>query len=167
MKRLLIDMERVIGCRDFGALVQCEYLYHRQNEGELALLEFAEFAVYCRQCQEAFCVKACPKEALEKQGNGTIKRYNMRCVGCQSCTLACPFGTILPSVMNYISPKCDFCLNRLREDGSFTPLCVKPAPDGTLQLVEEDRGIQEGKEFAIDDYLVVKVPNWRFKESRA
>ena len=59
--------------------------YHPDNDGVLSLREFATYAVICRQCELANCVEACPKEALEQQPDGTLKRYNLRCIACRSC----------------------------------------------------------------------------------
>ena len=131
-------------------------MFHRQNDGLFSLLEVAEFASYCRQCKDAFCVTACPKNALEHQENGTIKRYNMRCVGCKSCALACPFGTIFPEVINYISAKCDFCLKQLEKDADYTPACAKTAPPGTLQMMEIRNEDPENHIYFLGDNIAVK-----------
>ncbi|MBN1482950.1 4Fe-4S dicluster domain-containing protein [candidate division KSB1 bacterium] len=165
MKRLLIDIPALMAENGKVKDIQCEYLYHRKNAGFFDLLEVAEFASYCRQCKDAFCVAACPKEALERQESGTIKRYNMRCVGCKSCILACPFGTIFPEVINYVTTKCDFCLNQLKEDPDYTPLCVKTAPSGTFQMVEIDEKPEEFIFYA-GEHLAVKSPSWLQKEGK-
>lgn len=166
MKKLFIDIPAFINSEVSGNQIECEYLFHRKNNGTLSLLEIAEFAVYCRQCKEAFCVGACPKEALEHQDNGTIKRYNMRCVGCRSCVLACPFGTIFPEVINYISSKCDFCLNQVEDNFNYTPLCVKTAPKEVFSVKEMDSEKPEENIFFAGKHLAVKSYNWRFKEER-
>ena len=81
LKKLLIDVPALLETNGRLKEIQCEYMFHRQNDGVFSLLEVAEFGAYCRQCKEAFCITACPNNALEHQSNGTIKRYNMRCVG--------------------------------------------------------------------------------------
>ena len=166
MKKLFIDMEELLLNKEKIADIQCEYLYHVHNRGEFSLLEVAEFSVYCRQCQNSHCVKACPKEALERQSNHLIKRYNMRCIGCKSCVLACPFGTIFPEVINYVTSKCDYCLSQLKNNKNHIPLCVKTAPPKTFQMVEKDAENPAENEFFVGDHLVVKTPNWRAKENR-
>jgi len=165
MKRLFIDIPALIQSGVSAEDIQCEYFYHRRNPGQFSLLEIAEFAVYCRQCTDAFCVLACPKEALERQDSGMVKRYNMRCVGCKSCVLACPFGTIFPEVINYISAKCDFCLNQLQANPDYEPSCVKSAPKGTFSMreVEEDPKQQV---YLYGDHLAIKSPHWRRKEDK-
>lgn len=70
MKRLFIDLE--VCNKHPGVAVPCSYFYHPDNKGVISLREIATFAIICRQCDEAPCVKSCPQDALEKQGDGTI-----------------------------------------------------------------------------------------------
>jgi ferredoxin len=71
MKRLFIDIPQLLRAGDSIKSISCEYLFHRTNDGHFSLLEVAEFASYCRQCLDAFCVLACPVEALERTPSGT------------------------------------------------------------------------------------------------
>ena len=165
MKKLYIDVPALINSAVEAGAIECEYGFHRNNQGVTFLLEVAEFSAYCRQCPEAFCVLSCPKEALERQDTGVVKRYNMRCVGCKSCILACPFGTIFPEVINYLSSNCDFCLNQLNENPDYIPACVKTAPKDTLQMKEIAEKIEDYI-FYVGEHLAVKSPSWRQKEGR-
>jgi Fe-S-cluster-containing dehydrogenase component len=166
MKKLFIDVTNLRKSDTPLENIKCEYLFHDDNRGIFSLLEVAEFAVYCRQCKDAFCVSACPREALEHQENGTIKRYNMRCVGCKSCVLACPFGTIFPEVLNYISSKCDNCLNQLEEAPGYTPACVLTAPKNSFSMVEINHDDSDKNIFLVGEHLAVKSHNWRKREGR-
>lgn len=166
IKKLFIDIPALLESGTSAESIECSYIYHRNNSGQFSLIEIAEFSVYCRQCKEAFCVDACPKEALEHQKNGMIKRYNMRCVGCKSCVLACPFGTIFPEVINYVTSKCDYCLNQLNKNEDFIPACVRTAPEGTLTIKEiESENPKEHIYFA-GEYLAVRSQNWLKKEAK-
>lgn len=166
MKRLFIDIPALLESDGSAEEIECEYMFHRGNPGHFSLLEVAEFAVYCRQCKDAFCVAACPKEALERLDSGMIKRYNMRCVGCKSCVLACPFGTIFPEVINYITAKCDYCLNQLKEDPNYEPLCVKTAPPGTFEIREIENEEPENDIYFYGEHLAIKSQHWRKKEDK-
>lgn len=166
MKRLFIDIPALIESGVDPEKIECEYLYHRSNNGPFSLIEVAEFAAYCRQCKEAFCVLACPVEALEHQADGVIKRYNMRCVGCKSCVLACPFGTIFPNVINYVSSTCDFCLNQLKENSDYIPLCAKTAPEGTISMIDIAAEKPDEDIYFSGEHLAIKSPNWRHKEGK-
>ncbi|HDN58883.1 MAG: 4Fe-4S ferredoxin [Candidatus Neomarinimicrobiota bacterium] len=167
MKKLLIDIPALIESGKSVEDIKCEYFYHRDNPGQFSLLEVAEFAVYCRQCKDAFCVLACPKEALEKMENGLVKRYNMRCVGCKSCILACPFGTIFPEVINYITAKCDYCLEQLKSNPDYVPLCVKTSPNGAFKMVDIEKEDPENNLFFYGEHLAIKSHSWRHKEDKA
>ena len=167
MKRLFIDIPALIESGVSGNDIDCEYFYHRKNPGALSLLAFAEFAVYCRQCKAAFCIDVCPKDALEHAENGMIKRHPMRCVGCKSCVLACPFGTIFPETINYITAKCDMCLEKLQDDPEFVPQCAKSAPDGTMVMKEIEKENPEDNLYFVGDHLAIKSHHWRQKEDKA
>ncbi len=166
LKRLFIDIPALLASGVPADRIECEYMFHRVNPGVFSLLEVAEFAAYCRQCKEAFCVIACPKEALERQADGTVKRYNMRCVGCKSCVLACPFGTIFPEVINYVTAKCDLCLNQLTEDPDYVPLCAKTAPPGTFVMKDIPEEDPKNYVYFAGERLAVRSPSWRSKEGR-
>jgi Fe-S-cluster-containing dehydrogenase component len=165
MNKLYIDIPALINSGVDTGAIDCEYGYHRNNDGVASIMEVAEFAAYCRQCPEAFCVESCPKEALERLDSGVVKRYNMRCVGCKSCILACPFGTIFPEVINYLSSKCDFCLTQLNDNPDYIPACAKTAPAETFQMKEVNED-PDNYIFNVGEHLAVKSPSWRQKEGR-
>jgi Fe-S-cluster-containing dehydrogenase component len=165
LKRLLVDIPALIDSGVEVDQIECEYLFHRKNKGPTSVVEVAEFASFCRQCKDAFCVTACPKDALEHLDTGVIKRWNMRCVGCKSCVIACPFGTIFPEAINYISSKCDFCLSKLNDNPDYEPVCVKTAPDGTMTMLMLE-GEKENNVLFVGDHLAVRSPNWLKKEGK-
>lgn len=165
LKKLYIDIPVLMNSNIDAQEIDCEYMFHRKNNGSFSLIEVVEFSAYCRQCKEAFCIDACPKEALEHQPNGMIKRYNMRCVGCKSCVLACPFGTIFPEVINYITSKCDYCLNQLEQNPDYEPACVKTAPTNSL-LMKEVQEDHKKNIFFIGNHLAVRTPSWLNKEDK-
>jgi Fe-S-cluster-containing dehydrogenase component len=115
--------------------VQCSYKHHPGNKGFDALLEMVRFALICRRCESAPCVKACPQGALEKVPSktndaGVLERANMLCTGCGTCAIACPFGTIYTDLIPYPSSVCDVCRGRL--DPGEKPLCVQTCTDGSV-----------------------------------
>jgi Fe-S-cluster-containing dehydrogenase component len=167
MKRLFIDIPVILESGIAADSIKCEYMFHRKNNGQFSLLEVVEFSAYCRQCKEAFCVDACPKEALEHQESGLIKRYNMRCVGCKSCILACPFGTIFPEVINYVTSKCDYCLNQLEDNPDYQPACVKTSPENAFVMKEIEKEDSAKHIFFVGEHLAVRTPSWLNKEGRA
>ena len=165
LKRLYIDIPVLMNSNVDMQEINCEYMFHQKNHGAFSLLEVAQFSAYCRQCKEAFCIDACPKEALEHRENGMIKRYNMRCVGCKSCVLACPFGTIFPEVINYVTSKCDYCLNQLEQNPDYEPACAQTAPTNSLVMKEV---VEDHKQniFCVGNHLAVRTPSWLNKEGK-
>lgn len=161
IRRLFLDLERCRECRECTA--QCAYYYHPENQGILFLREKAELFLTCRHCEEAPCVKVCPAEALEKQSNGALKRYNLRCVSCKSCCFACPFGVLLPELVSYKTSMCDYCVDQLSE--KEVPLCVETCSQEAIQygFIEPD---SEKQWILLDDHCVVHWIPWYAMEKK-
>ena len=155
MKRLFIDLEICSKCPE--CVIRCSYFYHPGNNGITSLREYASFVLYCRQCEEAPCVDSCYHDALEKQPDGVLKRYNFRCTSCKSCVWACPFGTIYPEVIPYVNSKCDYCIGRA--NGS-PPECVPTCPYKAVEFRDSLVEKPEENIFFIGDNLAVKSRKW-------
>lgn len=88
-------------------------------------------AMTCRFCEDAPCVKTCPRDALtQSEENGVIIVNEARCDGCGWCVPACPYGGIAvhpdkPSVLT-----CDLC--------NGEPKCIEFCPEEALELVSGD-----------------------------
>ncbi len=139
--KLIIDLARSRLQGESG--VECSYGNHPENRGFDSLLEMVRFALICRRCKGAPCIAACPNDALEKVqqragDEGVLKRYTMRCTGCGTCAVACPFGTIYTDLVPYPSSVCDVCRGRL-EPGE-KPLCVQTCDDGSIDYGERPKG---------------------------
>lgn len=159
-KSLFIDLDICSACPK--CVVQCSYPYHPGNNGITSLRELATFGLICRQCDIAPCVASCPKEALEKQKDGVLKRYNMRCISCKSCSLACPFGTIYPELLPLMVSGCDYCLGRLNTP---VPVCVSTCPYNALKYEEVEENLAASI-FRWSDNLVVKSYKWIKEEAK-
>ena len=136
--------------------VNCDNLAHPGNNGITQLREQATFAHYCRKCEDQACLSACPVDALEKTEEGLIERANLLCIGCDSCTIACPFGTIYTEFFPFLTDSCDLCGERKGE-----PSCISSCPYGALKSVP--RGHEpEGKNWhQLRDGLLVHVESWQ------
>lgn len=153
MKKLFIDYDRLLTCK---CDIKCSYRYHPENDGISFLKEEIAFLFACRRCEDNPCINACPNEALKKE-NGVVKRSNFLCISCKSCSLACPFGTILPDIIPYLTSKCDVCINRLGENQ--VPLCVESCECGAIKFIDEEEF--KGKENIYEfDNVIVKVFNY-------
>lgn len=159
MKKVFIDLDLLDGFEEKGDLdIQCSYPYHPGNDGVTSLRELGAYAVICRQCESPNCVTSCPTEALEKDAEGILRRYNMRCTSCKSCALACPFGTIYPEAVPLFASRCDYCIDRLAP--GEVPLCVKTSPDGAIQYIDIEPDESQDTH-GVGDHLVVKCKVWK------
>lgn len=154
-KRLFIDLTKCDGCEE--CTVQCEYFYQPEatEHGILALRELATFAVVCRRCEEPNCAAACRFEALERQKEGMMKRYNMRCVSCKSCAHACPFGTIYPELVPFYTATCDYCLQGDEDE----PACIVKCEKDALSFREVEESADE-EIYVLSEHLAVHAPKW-------
>jgi len=94
--------------------------------------ETARFVPYtCTQCAEAWCLKACPVDAITVNTATGAKEVNAAtCVGCKVCTIACPFGTINYSATTGKVTKCDLC--------GGDPACAAACPTGAITYVDAE-----------------------------
>jgi len=119
------------------------------------LREYATFALYCRQCEEAPCVSACYHDALEKQSDGILKRYKMRCSSCKSCSIACPFGTIFPEFIPYLDSRCDYCVGQTLQ----LPECVLSCPYKAIEVKEIEEDVKKDIYF-VGESLAAHSRKW-------
>lgn len=88
-------------------------------------------AMTCRFCEDAPCIKACPRDALtQSEENGVIKVNEVKCDGCGWCVQACPYGGIAVHPDKRSVLVCDLC------DGK--PQCIEFCPEEALGLVTSD-----------------------------
>lgn len=95
-------------------------------------LDTLSVPVMCHQCENAPCVGACPVGALS-MGDERVEADDSRCIGCQSCVVACPFGVInIASAKNQSTTivKCDLCHGRERG-----PACIDVCPTSALSKI--------------------------------
>ena len=98
----------------------------------------------CMHCADAPCVVACPTGCLFKDIQTGFTVYDAsRCIGCRSCSMACPFGAPKFGHDGKMA-KCDGCIERIRH--GMEPACTRVCPTGALKCFTEseyDRLINE------------------------
>jgi Fe-S-cluster-containing hydrogenase component 2 len=97
----------------------------------------------CTQCAEAWCMHACPVEAITRNpATGAMEVSEATCVGCKVCTIACPFGTVNYDPDSGKVIKCDLC--------GGEPQCAEACPTGAITYVDSAwTGYQRMQEWAM------------------
>jgi carbon-monoxide dehydrogenase iron sulfur subunit len=94
------------------------------------------FALACRFCEDAKCVKACPEKALSQcEKTGIIMVKEKQCKGCDWCVQACEHGGITIHSDTGKAITCDLC------EGE--PKCVEYCPEEALELVSTDEDAEK------------------------
>ncbi|MCM8820068.1 MAG: hypothetical protein NC925_04655 [Candidatus Omnitrophica bacterium] len=158
MKKIFIDLEKCLLCQ--SCVVNCSYFYHPENNGIINLQELATFSLICRRCEEAPCTNSCYHNALKKDKDGILKRSNYLCTSCKSCSIACPFGTILVDFLVYLDSKCDFCIKTQRF------LCVESCPYGAVEIKDIEKEDIEAGIFFVSQNLAVHTNKKWFSDDR-
>ncbi len=152
-KRVVVDLD--VMRQNPDEEFRCVYLYHPANRGVATLREIAAFEMFCRKCELACCIESCPKAALEKDDSGVVRRANLRCVGCMSCSRACPFGTIMEEALAFHAAGCDYCESL---GAGATPGCVEACTSGALEyreVAEDEEGV-----VLVGERMAVKGARW-------
>lgn len=141
-KRIVLDLDRCTGCRACAAA--CHAGHNEQTNLVAGIVaDVAVLPVHCRHCERPACAAACPRGALYQDASGFVRRSELLCVGCHTCSIACPFGAIPDALTRHVTPKCDLCVDRVLAGG--IPRCVATCTSGALSFVElqESAGSQE------------------------
>ena len=117
-----------------------------QPAGEMAV------PLNCRHWDDAPCATVCPSGAPSRPNDAEPVLVDQdKCIGCEYCVQACPFGVIvLAKNIGTESPvdtkaviKCDLCVDRVAE--GLQPACVSSCPVGALAFEEADTGAREAR----------------------
>jgi len=87
----------------------------------------------CHHCADPACANGCPTLAYEKEADtGIVRHLDDQCIGCQYCTLTCPYEVPKYNARIGIVRKCDMCQSRLREGEA--PACVQACPNEAIKI---------------------------------
>jgi Fe-S-cluster-containing hydrogenase component 2 len=87
-----------------------------------------DVVVACRNCDQAWCIEACPEDAIRRNPKGIVIVDTKKCRGCGACVEACPFGAIFLHPDTQKAIKCVTC-----------GFCTKYCPVDTLRIVTDEQ----------------------------
>lgn len=139
-KCLVINLDRCTGCD--SCIVSCKFenhlplgtFYNRVMQvgptGSYPNVERYNLPVQCQQCTHARCVEVCPTGASYRDSeSGIVLVDESKCIGCQYCLYACPYGVRTFSEADGVARKCTLC-QHLTANGAAEPACVRNCPGG-------------------------------------
>ena len=85
-------------------------------------VEMYYLPVQCQHCEDPECVKVCPTGASHKLEDGTVQIDKSKCIGCQFCAMACPYGVRYLNEEERVVEKCTLCEQITAQGG--LPQCV-------------------------------------------
>ena len=134
---ILTDLNRCVGC--LGCSVACKVVNGVEigsfwnkvlrigpfPDGEGA--QFPDVYTYflpvtCQHCENPACVKVCPTGASQKLPDGTVQIDKEKCIGCQFCAMACPYGVRYLNETERVVEKCTLCEQKIAQ--GELPQCV-------------------------------------------
>ncbi|HET7274852.1 MAG TPA: 4Fe-4S dicluster domain-containing protein [Longimicrobiaceae bacterium] len=142
-----IDPNRCIGCNAcVQACAECD-THKGQSLIQLDYLDRSSSTqtvpIVCMHCDQPTCAEVCPADAIKRTEDGVVQSARKpRCIACNNCVLACPFGIPkMNSEMNLMM-KCDLCYDRTSVGSK--PMCASVCPSqalfyGTREEVERLR----------------------------
>ncbi len=87
----------------------------------------------CHHCLEPACLEGCPVLAYDKHPEtGIVRHLDDQCIGCQYCTMKCPYDVPKYSHRLGIVRKCDMCTDRLAVGEA--PACVQACPHEAIVI---------------------------------
>jgi Fe-S-cluster-containing dehydrogenase component len=87
----------------------------------------------CLHCEDALCVTVCPTGASYKRvEDGIVLVDTDKCIGCQLCSWACPYGARELDENAGVMRKCTLCIDRIYDEklppAEREPACVATCP---------------------------------------
>lgn len=130
-----VDPSRCIGCEAcVHACSECD-----THKGvSLIHLDYVDrnhttqtIPMVCMHCDSPTCAEVCPADAIKKTGDGVVlSARKPRCIACENCVLACPFGVPKVKTEFNLMMKCDMCYDRTSQ--GLKPMCATVCPSQAL-----------------------------------
>ena len=134
-RHFYLDPARCIGC---NACVQACSECDTHKGVSMIQLDFVDRArstqtvpVVCMHCDQPTCAEVCPADAIKRTEDGVVQTARKaRCIACNNCVLACPFGVPKMNTGMGLMMKCDMCYDRTSV--GLKPMCASVCPSQAL-----------------------------------
>jgi Fe-S-cluster-containing dehydrogenase component len=130
-----IDAGRCIGCQAcVQACTECD-THKGQSMIQLDVVDRHHspqtVPVVCMHCDSPTCAEVCPADAIKRTEDGIVQTARKpRCIACNNCVLACPFGVPKMNTGMHLMMKCDMCYDRTSV--GLKPMCASVCPSQAL-----------------------------------
>lgn len=170
-RTLVINLDRCSGCD--SCVAACKYenglplgeYYNRMLSigptGTFPDIERYWLPVQCQQCENPQCVAVCPTGASYRDPDTNVVLVDRgKCIGCEYCIYACPYGVRDFSEEQGVAEKCTLC-SQLTADGTDVPVCVHNCCAGARFFGDlDDPESDASKELAkYDDECIHSLPD--------
>jgi Fe-S-cluster-containing hydrogenase component 2 len=135
-KFVSVDPSKCIGCGicEYACTVEKGEGIWNPIRSRIRVVRMApvfNFALTCRGCVDARCVKACPENAITQSAvNNLLIIDEKKCKGCDWCVQACPHGGIALHAETGKAIACNLC--------NGEPKCIESCPEEALEIVTSD-----------------------------
>ena len=152
---IVTDLNRCVGC--LGCAVACKVVNNvpignfwnkTLRIGPFPTSEGADYpdvytyflTVQCQHCANPECVKVCPTEASHIVEDGTVQIDKAKCIGCQFCVMACPYGVRYLNEEEKVVEKCTLCEQKIAQ--GELPQCVAQCGSRARFFGDTEQGIE-------------------------
>ena len=153
---MVIDLKRCSGCKTCSVVCKVansipnDIIWNRvltegcerfdSAEGTYPNLSRTYLPLACQHCENPECVKVCPTEASHVAEDGTIQIDKDKCIGCQFCAMACPYGVRYLNQTERVVEKCTLCEQRTSQ--GELPQCVSQCGGNARWIGDPDQGFE-------------------------
>ena len=158
-QKILIDLEKFRSPSGQSCDVSPPEGYYRFSSGAPGLKSLRELAVFqftCRRCKDSPCMEVCPADALEKEEQGIISRATNLCIGCKSCVVICPFGTMMTDFFEYHRNKDNYY--DMGNENELE-LWINESPEGAVRKVDMEED-PEQHIYKLNEHILVRERMW-------
>ena len=109
------------------------------GSGQWPDVEMYFLPIQCQHCENPECVKVCPTQASHKLEDGAVQMEKSKCIGCQCCVMACPYGVRYLNDEERVVEKCTLCEQRISQ--GELPQCVMQCGSRARFFGDVEKGI--------------------------